>query len=791
MSTDSRPTWLPAVVLLLSLAAAAFVFAGMTGEQNGNAIAGVAAVGMRSGVLAVLWWMAAAGLGLALTRFALPPTVRAITGVAAGGSASDARTSIDDFAIALGLGAALLLALDAWLGSLGLLVAARGALSWGLVLAGMGAGVFILRDAPLALARPGEGAADANASLIGWLAIGVAAALLLVAASVAPGWLWSSEFKGFDALSYHLELPKEWLLTGGRVSPVDGVVYSALPSFVESAFLHLMVMRGEPIDGAYACQWWSAIATLATALVAARIAARTIGATAAMPCAIVFLATPWTTVVGSLAYNDMLPCLGLATGWLLLLRALEEDGARLDWRSAAALALVAAAAFGAKPSALILAALPLLTLTIIHAGPRALRLAPLVLGVALVVLAPWLVRNQLAYGSPFFPFLSGVFGSGPWSEDQLAVFLAGHGPTGGIGERLGLVWQQWAGYGWGESPSPTEPWFPLWGALPLAGIAGLVALGAASSNDPRARRHGIGALAAIGVMLAGWLLATHIKSRFMLPSAIPLAIGAAWLLVALGSRLGRAPATGIAALALVLPVTAFEREPVQLTPDGERTGSAPAFLVDGTELVLGRRLAELLPTLTPEQQRAQFAQANSAYWINFMVPPDARIVAIGYSTPFYLTRPIAWSTVWDRGAFDRVVDASPGTPTAWPDRLRAEGFTHVLIDPTMLGVWDRSGWLQPALRSRPGERSWLQAFIEACPGRIRAGDGCLILALHGGPTGAAPTNGVPSAIVPAMPADGGAAMPPASGAGPNSPAGSGSPAAPDSPAPGSSAPGGG
>ena len=756
MRKDLHPFWPLLVCALLALAATAFALSGMTGDGGGNAIGGVVAVAYRAGMVALLWWMAAAGLGLAILRFVMPPSLRAITNAAAGvGSPAEARTDIDQLALALGLGSAALLALDGAMGTLGLLMAGKGVAAWVLVIAGIGAGVLVLRDAPLTLGAREERPEGHVASLVGWLAIGCAVGVLAVAASVAPGWLWSSEFKGFDALSYHLELPKEWLAAGGRVAPVEGNVYSALPSFVESAFLHLMILRGQALDGAYACQWWSLFATLATALCIARVAAAAIGRGAALLAAVAFLATPWTAVIGSLAYNDMYPCLALAAGWLLA-GAVPSAERRLDGRTAAGLALLAAAAFGAKPSAVLFTVLPLAIITwgvgLERGRWRNLRHLPLALGVTLVVLAPWLVRNQIAFGNPTFPFLSGVFGLGPWSAEQMRVFLDAHGSPDGLGAMLPQAWSQWIAYGIGAPPAPTEPWFPLWGLLPALGLAGIFV--AMNPPGPKPRWWAWAAFLMIFNMLCGWLVLTHVKSRFLLPSAVPLALGVAFLATMVGARIGRLVPAGALALGMALPVFAFMREPVQSRPDGVEEVGAPALFVDRTDIRVGSHMVQLLPTLKEAEQQQLLAQADCVYWINTALPPDARVLAIGYATPFYVMRPITWSTVWDRGVFDRVVDEAPGTPAVWPERLRAMGFTHVLVDPTMLVVWNRSGWLNPALKDPMREGSWLRPFVEACPGRMQTGDGKFLLMLAPGSVGQGPNPGAqPPAVAP--PAAGG------------------------------------
>ncbi len=720
---------------LLGLLLSVFLLSGLTAETNVNMVVGVGNVAWRNGLLALCWWLGAWGFGFALTRFAIGPSIRAITRAASGrGGALAEHTTVDEAAIALGLGASLMLVFDAALGSLGLLVAAKGLVAWILVAVGVIAGVRVLREAPIegdgdddaeAGTAPDNDAAPRRLSLKARIACaatcGVLTGLLLVAASVAPGWLWSSEMAGYDALSYHLMLPKMWFFSGGTVTSVDGNVYSALPSYVESAFLHLMVMRGTPFDGAFACQWWAVGATLATAFCVARLARACVGPAAGWMAAIVFLSTPWTTVVGTLAYNDMFPCLALAAGWLLAGPVPSEDR-RLDARTVIALALLAAASFGAKPSSVLFTALPLAVIAFSTGSRngriRNLRYVPIAVVVGLILLAPWLVRNQLTYGSPTFPFLSGIFGLGPWTEEQMKVFLGAHGNPDGLGA-MSMIWQQWLGYGFGPKPDPNEPWFPLWGVLPIVGLAGLAV--AAKPPVGAQRWWAVVALSIVVCMVVAWILFTHVKSRFLLPAAVPLAIGATVLLGLLTRRTNDKLAAGVLVIGAALPIFNFMREPVR----GDTELRAPAVLVDGITQRTGEALAQAMNSVPKEQQSELLKQADSTFMVNFALPPEAKIVGIGYSTPFYLSRPVSWCTVWDRGVFDKVVDESPGTPESWGTRLRSLGYTHAIIDPVMLSVWTRSGWLNPALASG----NWSARFASANTLFAQTIDGKFILQL--------------------------------------------------------------
>ncbi len=120
-------------------------------------------------------------------------------------------------------------------------------------------------------------------------------AVLATAALVPPGWLWDTEFGGYDVLSYHLALPADWW-TLGRMGPLTTNAYSGLPGGAESAFLHLHALSGGTHDvTGLAAQMLCAILTINTAsLLRQKNAA----------AALVFLMTPWIMVTGSMAYTE-------------------------------------------------------------------------------------------------------------------------------------------------------------------------------------------------------------------------------------------------------------------------------------------------------------------------------------------------------------------------------------------------------------------------------------------------------------------------------------------------------
>ena len=157
------------------------------------------------------------------------------------GHGTAALLPVRGMAARLGLGMAVLMAIDQWCGTLGMF-------QWGMsaALAALAPGWWLLSRWH---AKPRSAISPA------WVAIacGVACGAMLAAALVPAGYLWSTEFGAYDALSYHLQSPREWL-TLGAMRPLPHLAYAGLPGFVEGAFMHLMALRSDAREAAIACQ---------------------------------------------------------------------------------------------------------------------------------------------------------------------------------------------------------------------------------------------------------------------------------------------------------------------------------------------------------------------------------------------------------------------------------------------------------------------------------------------------------------------------------------------------------
>jgi hypothetical protein len=639
-------------------------------------------------LLAVAWVLAAWGYGRVL-RFGL--FLGAPGGEETGQPAEPAPGTRE--ALSLGLGMAFLLSLDSLLGTLGVFRLGAGwrILAWAVIALGASNALVRRRDA----AAPGT--SMLRACRLGWPAL-ASVALLLLAAALPPGLAWATEFGGYDALSYHLQLPKEWL-EAGRVEPLRDSVYSAFPSFMETGTLHLWTLASfAPVhDVADAAQWLHAAVAIAAAIVTGVLAATVLPATSsprarAWACGIAtvaLLGIPWVIVTGSLAYNDLAPVLFLATAML----AWTAGGAHRPGRAGLAVGLALGAAAGCKLTAVGTVAVPFAAWAVIAADPAtrrglahgALFAAP----VAAIVLLPWLARNGLTVGNPLFPFAGDA--PGWWSAEQLARFAAGHSaaPGTGAGARLAALWDQGFREGMGTAPD-ADPWLAQWG---LAFGAGTLAIAASMLRVPRV---GLALGAAFVAQCAFWMFATHLKARFLLPCAVPLCAAMGIALAPRAAAVARARGLAVGGV-LTAALLAWAMQPwIVSWSDPRMSGPGGAWELRDA---LGPAIAQLGPgtRVDADALAASGDPMPLAWFSNWRLPAGGRLGAEGEADVFWCRVTPAWGTVWDGGPLARALRAHPDDPRAAIAAMRAEGITHLAVGEAMLARWKAAGWLNPSL----------------------------------------------------------------------------------------------
>lgn len=551
----------------------------------------------------------------------------------------------------------------------------------------------------------------------GWAAI-PAACVLFIAASNPPGTLWGSEFGGYDALSYHLQLPQEWLALG-RLTPLEHNVYSFLPGFVESAFFHLAVMTEAPVhvapgqghglmagDGwrVLACQWLHAGITLLAAWIVgslARVLAERAGLDesrrrlAGSIAAGLTLATPWVIVVGSLAYNEM-AVVALGAGAVL---AAMHQPMRPWLRGLLAGALVGVAC-GAKPTALFMLT-PLVGLAMLAALPRRAWLpavgAAALAGIA--ALAPWLVRNLVVSGNPVFPAAADLFGSAHWTSEQVARFAAGHRFDGSLLDRLRTA--LWTSPGV-SAAAPDVVRFrglsnPQWGLLfPACMLAALACLLPRRADADRRARRSVEAVLMAGLLaqLLAWLMLTHVQARFLLPC---LLTGAPLVGLAV-ARLSRPRAATLLGLALVIvqcgvTVWIWSRQ---------LEGAPTRAMIAGVRTFKGEPFVPEVHAHMPVASVNHIAGSETVY-------------LLGGATPLYFAPPVLYHTTWDTSPLGQLMREHPAEPRVWSARLRQRGVVYVLADLAELTRLSRSGWYDQHVTA-PVVLEWLDEVGEPVMG---------------------------------------------------------------------------
>lgn len=656
----SRSTLIGSAAVIVCACGAASI--GQPGPVAGSA--SVLYMLLTQGLLAGVYLLGAFGLGLALVRLA-------------------ARDIPCPGPMAAGLGLAAMLSITHLLGVAGVLSNRVAAV----VPVAIGVAV-VARSLPTLLAA----ARSADRPSLLWLAGVPAAGVLLAAACSPPGWLWSSEFGGYDTLVYHLQLPREWHAMG-QVAPLAHNVYSYLPSYVEAAFVHLASLAGTPAsdfvtdDGGLliACKLLHAGMTLLAGFCAAGAArsllgndsdtARTGGAIAG----VLVIATPWSVVTGSMAYNEMAMLAMLFTA----IHAASATGLAAWKRGLLAGALVGAAC-GCKPTALLLGA-PIVGLVMVATIPlRSLVPAVLAGGVAgSAMLAPWLVRNALAGGNPVFPMMTSAFGAAHWSAEQVERYGRAHTFDGGLLDALALL----------VLPDPGDPsasvgravhrgmLHPQWAfAAPIAVVSALLAIIA-----PHTRRVAVALTIGLGVQVIVWATATHVQSRFLIPLLLPIA-----LLAALGGAAvlgwvtrGNGPRRGVqlSQAAVLLATSAMT---LGIFAGEFRGPFGPNHLIGlGSSYFTNYRVHNEDPSLAPPIP-----------YLRAMLPDDAVVLAIGDSKALYMPNGTRYATTYDTSPLAAALRSHPGDPRTALQSLDA---THIYVDWIELSRLHRTGWGDPLL----------------------------------------------------------------------------------------------
>jgi hypothetical protein len=457
-------------------------------------------------------------------------------------------------------------------------------------------------------------------------------ALLLFYAAFPPTF--------YDALLYHLGVPGYYLQSGGFASWPENL-FSALPQNAE--MLNLLLLSGGSIHGP---KLLSLAAALALVLYLADWG-RTLRLRHTWLPALIFFSIPEVVFLAATEKNDILLMLFLLPGVRCLVALKNDPG---NWRAGAAGGIFLGLAGGVKWQGLLYGAAFVCAYFLTSRAPLGKRFRHIVLigFIVILLIAPWLLKNQATFGNPVHPYLSGLFSEGNAAAGQARQISAG--------VRRGQ------GFAPGTILSFCLRMFLSPYSLGLTHITGVIVLlllpllflpGKTGKN---------------GLLLAGCafgflvMLATSRVPRYFLPIFMVLAIplAAAW------DRMEEmVPRFRRLALLLLFSLTAIQA--VQAVSLLERMTLGARFVVGkwrGT-LPAGARYLDVVP----------YYPAVS--YINRALALRARVAFIGEERTFYIQRPFLCASSYDANPILADFLASADA-AAWAEKLRRRGITHVL-----------------------------------------------------------------------------------------------------------------
>jgi 4-amino-4-deoxy-L-arabinose transferase-like glycosyltransferase len=483
-----------------------------------------------------------------------------------------------------------------------------------------------------------------------WVVIATGAVLYAVFCALAP----EAEY---DALWYHLELPRRWLAAGRPVDDVHEYV-SLYPMGWD-----LLFGAGLSLGGPGAAKLLHTATLPACGALAALLARRISARASPWLAAAMFVTAPTVFWEATTAYVDLALALFAGAAVVALVRANDTGDRR--WLIVAGLQLGFACATKHVGLVALASVIPVFAWSRFRTEPSRAVMASvaIVAALALLVPLPWYIRAWNASGNPVLPDMYGVFGARPverWdalTERELQKFKDHFGRTRTVANVLLLPW---------DVPVHGALYGGTLGPLVLAGLP-LVALVAA--------RQPFGAALFAGVTIYIGIWASPLSSyqlRFLVPAWLPAAalLGAGTGLVLDRARMSLVRSGVQAALAVVL---LGSLPPWTILHEGDRRGW------DGwlTHVVHEPPTAVVLGGISDDAYLRAHVRTYGAWrWIDAHAPAPARVLTFFSGDQLYSQRPRLWSeTVTARAA---TWGATDGNRRQVTEELRRLGIRFVL-----------------------------------------------------------------------------------------------------------------
>ncbi|MBS1722233.1 MAG: glycosyltransferase family 39 protein [Armatimonadetes bacterium] len=340
----------------------------------------------------------------------------------------------------------------------------------------------------------------------------VIGALVACIAVLAP-----SDMRDWDALAYHLAVPKLWI-ESGRIGFVEGIHHSNFPFTADMLYLPGLQWGGESGAKAFSLVW-----LLTGSLAIFGLARRWYGERAGLWASLVFVGCPVVLWESGTGYIDVAHGVFAGLAVLYFADALRGEDSRSWWLVGLSLGF----AMGTKHTGLqtfgALALVGAITLFRKKDGERpAWKGLAIALGLAVLVASPWYAKSVAYTGNPVYPFFYKQLGGRDWDAWRSEIYT-NEQKTFGVGASplmlghavLGLAYQpgRYVNPGQGEGRG-----FPT-GAIGFVGLAAGILWAASGRAGPREKA----VLAAVGLSLLAWFLLSQ-QSRYLTSVLVPLAV---------------------------------------------------------------------------------------------------------------------------------------------------------------------------------------------------------------------------------------------------------------------------
>lgn len=216
-----------------------------------------------------------------------------------------------------------------------------------------------------------------------------------------------------DVLIHHLAIPKLWLIHGGFYD-IPWAVYSYYPMNLELLYLIPLYFGNDIIPNLIHLGFGIGIALMIFFYLKSRFNQMT-----GLLGFLIFISTPVISKLSTMAYVDLGVVFFVTASILSFIRWRDSEYDQSRWLLISAVAM--GLGLGSKYSSLV----PwfFVTMAIIFISSRdtgnsgkAMKYGSLFFLISLAVFSPWLVKNTILTGNPFYPLFPGIFNSGMLSD---------------------------------------------------------------------------------------------------------------------------------------------------------------------------------------------------------------------------------------------------------------------------------------------------------------------------------------------------------------------------------------